>query len=342
MIACLPMLLGACTLAGGAPLPQHRYEFTHPAMGVAVRIVLYTASDVRASRAADAAWARIDQLNALLSDYNHDSELLRLCREAGPEAPVRVSEDLWRVLTAARAVSEATGGAFDVTASPVVMLWRQCRALRRLPERERLDEALAHVGWQMLLLDRRSRSVRLARSDMRLDVGGIAKGYIVREALAAMREQGIGSALVDAGGDLACGDPPPGERGWRIALLGLGDAESAGESLVVSNAGVSTSGDRWQYVEIDGVRYSHIVDPRTGAALTGRRSVTVTGRDPMLTDAWATALNVLGPDEALAALTRAGELAARCIYEGEAGVSRLQNEAWRHVPRAPREDDATR
>jgi thiamine biosynthesis lipoprotein len=218
-------------------------------------------------------------------------------RAGGP--PVPVSEDLFEVLQRSRDLSERTAGAFDVTINPVVKLWRRARRNGELPPRARLDEALERVGWEKMTLDPQARTVQLSKQGMRLDVGGIAKGHASDAALARLREFGITRALVAGAGDIVVGDPPPGAAGWTIGIAPLDPSRAPDRYLSLRNAAVSTSGDAERYVEIDGVRYSHIVDPRTGLGLTGRSSVTVVAPDGTTSDSLATAISVLGPDRGL-------------------------------------------
>ncbi|MEW4570259.1 FAD:protein FMN transferase [Tautonia sp. JC769] len=276
-----------------------RFEFQETHMGSAFRLLIYCNDEELASGAARAAFARIALLDATLSDYKPDSELMRLSDRAGGD-PVPVSPELFEVLARSRELSGRTDGAFDVTINPVVKLWRRARRNRELPSRSQLDEALSRVGWRDLELDAQARTVRLARPGMRLDVGGIAKGYASDAALAELRGAGITRALVAGAGDIVVGDPPPGRPGWRVGIASA-DAE-AGERrmLCLRNQAVSTSGDAERFVEIEGVRYSHIVDPRTGLGLTGRSSVTVVAPDGTTSDSLATAISVLGPDRGLA------------------------------------------
>lgn len=271
-----------------------RYEFVQPQMGTEFQIVLYTTDEAVAKRAAGRAFARVAALNAVLSDYDDESELMRLCAGAGGP-PKPVSEDLWRVLTKAREVSERSEGAFDVTMGPVVRLWRRARRQRALPDAAALAVAREKVDYRLMELDPGRRTVRLARAGMRLDLGGIAKGYAADEALKVLRAEGISSALVAAGGDIALGDAPPGEAGWRIAIAAAGGGEDL-PRLILKHANVSTSGDAEQFLEVEGVRYSHVVDPRTGLGVRGQSSVTVVARDGMTADSLATAVSVLGPD----------------------------------------------
>ena len=269
-------------------------------MGTPFRIVLYARDKPSADTAADAAFARIKQLNDILSDYDTDSELSRLSQTAGSGKVVKVGDDLWRVLERSQQVARETGGAFDITCGPVVSLWRKARRERKLPETEKLDEARRAVGYDKLRLNARAHTAELLVPYMRLDLGAIAKGYAVDEAMKVLRSRGIRSALVSGGGDLAVSDAPPGTSGWRIELAPL-DVTNAPvtEFVTLKNAALATSGDVFQHVEIDGTRYSHIVDPRTGIGLTDHSLVVVIAKDCMTADALSTSVSVLGPERGL-------------------------------------------
>jgi thiamine biosynthesis lipoprotein len=264
-------------------------------MGMPVRLVLHASSAETARRGAEAAFDRIAALDRMMSDYRDDSELRELDRR--PLTWIPTSEELFAVLAQAVEIAEATGGAFDPTVAPLVALWREARTSGRTPERSRLEAARALVGWRHIGLDRSRRAVRLARSGMRLDLGGIAKGYILQAALSTLRTHGIVSALLEAGGDIVVGDPPPGRAGWRV------DAPSASQAFrdraaELRNAALATSGPTAQFVEIDGVRYSHVIDPRTGVGVTDHVVARVIAEDAATADALATALTVVGPDGA--------------------------------------------
>jgi FAD:protein FMN transferase len=163
-----------------------------------------------------------------------------------------------------------------------------------MPDRGALDEARSRIGWQQIELDASRRAVRIRRG-MRLDLGGIAKGYILQQALHTLRTRGVRRALLEAGGDIVVGDAPPGRRGWRIDTPGA-DAAFAARASRLTNAAIATSGPTAQFVEIDGVRYSHVVDPRTGLGLTNQRVARVIDGDAATADGVATALTVLGPE----------------------------------------------
>jgi thiamine biosynthesis lipoprotein len=294
------LLLAACATVPRDAQDLQRYEFSEPQMGLPFRIVLYASDKPSAEAGARAAFGRIQQLNAILSDYEDDSELSRLSRTAGSGQAVRVSDELWFVLKRAQKLAEQTDGAFDVTVGPVVSLWRKARREKKLPDPARLAQALEAVGYQKMRLDSRHHTVRLLVPRMRLDLGAIAKGYAADEALKVLCRRGITRALVAGGGDMALGDSPPGKKGWRIEIAPL-DTTNAPPArfILLANAGLATSGDLFQHVEIGGKRYSHIVDPRTGLGLTDHSLVTVIAPDGITADSLATAVSVLGPEKGL-------------------------------------------
>lgn len=258
-------------------------------MGLPVRIRLYSSSEEAAGTAVAAAFARIAALDQMMSDYRPDSELRRLGSSWSP-----VSRELFAVLERAIEIADATGGAFDPTVGPLVALWREARQSHRLPDASAIDTAKTLVGWRLVQLDAARPAVRLAREGARLDLGGIAKGYIIQQALQAMIPFGVTRALVEAGGDIVVGDAPPGRDGWSIDVTGS-DAEFVARASRLTNAALATSGPTAQFVEIDGVRYSHVVDPRTGLGLTSQVTARVIAADGATADALATALTV-APD----------------------------------------------
>ena len=289
------LLLAACALPPASPA---RYEYRQRHMGIEARVVLYAPGEEVAARAARAGFARMALLDSLLSDYRVDSELSRLSARAGGP-PVPVSAELFLVLSRAADVARLSGGAFDVTSGPLVRLWREARRTGVLPSAAQREEAVARSGWRHLQLDSAGRTVRLLRPGMQLDLGGIAKGYAADQALAAIRAEGVESALVEMGGDIVAGAPPPGTAGWDVNLF---DDDRATPWPAIANAAVSTSGDTEQFVEIGGVRYSHVVDPATGLGVSSRVAATVLAPDGITADALSTALTILGRERGEALL----------------------------------------
>lgn len=254
-------------------------------MGVRVNITLYAPTQEKAEEAAKAAFARFAELDAIMSDYRQDSELMKLCASGSAV----VSTDLWIVLQRALELSKQSGGAFDVTCGPLVKLWKESRDSKKLPSETDLAYAKSKTGYEFISLNLEKRQVTLSKTGMQLDLGGIAKGYACDKAIEILKQHGIESAMIEAGGDIAVSNAPPGSQGWTISIHG-----SRLPPLALSNCGISTSGDNEQFVEIEGVRYSHILDPRTGLGLTNRLQVTVIAKDAITSDSLATSLCVLG------------------------------------------------
>ena len=312
------LLLAAAYASGGGALQM--FEAVEPHMGTLVRIKLYAADADQASHAFRAAFQRIAELDSMLSDYRADSELNRLCRSE-PGHPVKLGDDLFRVLSASRQFSLESDGAFDVTLGPVIRLWRQARRDGSVPDAASLAAAKSHTGFRKLHLDPDTRSATLTQAGMQLDLGGIAKGYAGDEALATIGQLGIVSALVAMSGDLAFSHAPPGQRGWKIAL------EPFGRVVELADAAVSTSGDAEQFHEVNGTRYSHIIDSSTGQAVTSRIAASVVARHGIDADALATTLCVLGPERGLALIEKHPDAAA--IISDPASGSPAQSSRFR-------------
>lgn len=317
IVTCLCITIGpVCPASGSEPT---RCEFESKHMGTTFRVVLYAPDAATARKAADAAFARVAELDAIMSDYKKNSELMRLCgafaTETGPAVPV--SQELFFVLTKAYELSEASDGAFDVTVGPVVQLWRLARRTQRLPDSDELASALSKVGYKKVELDAKKRTVRLLTPGMQLDLGGIAKGYAADEALKLLRQKfGITRALVAASGDITCGDPPPDKDAWVVAIAPIARGQKP-RTLKLANAAVSTSGDLEQFVEIGGVRYSHIVSPKTGLGVTGRRSVTVIARRGITADSMTKAVMLMPPGKGLALVEATAGAAAYIVVVGK-------------------------
>jgi len=278
-----------------------RYEFVAPHMGTLFRIVLFAPDESVAQTAAAAAFARVAELNRIMSDYDPNSEVMRLGQPPAGTA-IAASAELFDLLQRSQQLAAASDGAFDVTLGPVVRLWREARRTRRLPTDADRAAAMRASGYANLRLNPADRTITLLAPGMQLDLGGIAKGYAADEALAVLARLGLAHAMVAASGDLALGDAPPGTPGWKIELAPFGQPARDPLIVVAANVGVSTSGDTEQFAEIGGVRYSHIVDPASALGLTTRVAVTVIARHATLSDSLATACSVLasGPVEKIA------------------------------------------
>lgn len=314
------------TLSGNKdPAPSteewQRYEFQEKQMGVPCMIVLYAPSEEVANAVSRAAYDRISALNHLFSDYEPESEVMRLSRSSGTGEKFKVSDELLEILQKSHQMSEESQGAFDVSIGPLVRLWRKSRRLKQLPSLEELAETRESVGYQFIEIDPAEKTVSLTRPAMKLDLGGIAKGYAAQAAIELLKEKGIRSALCGMAGDIVVSEPPPGKEGWRIGIAPLDDAEGGPERFVLlANEAVSTSGDSQQFIVVNGTRYSHIMDPKTGLGLTTSSSVTVIAPNGSLSDALGTTLSVLDPAKAIKLIEKHEGCAALIVRKEKEGL----------------------
>jgi thiamine biosynthesis lipoprotein len=293
-----------------------RHRFTGSAMGAAVEIVIEETDDAagreRARAAARAALVELERLDFTLSDWKSTSELSQFNRSTA--ARVSASEDLRAVLTRALEVAERTDGLYDPTIGPLVKLWRASRATGALPDAATLESARARVGWRGLSID--GPDIVRADTTAELDFGGIGKGYGAVRAVEAARRAGAPRVLVAVAGDIAAGDAPRDGPAWSVEIAAESPALGA-ERVVLENGAVSTSGASVQWVEIDGVRYAHIVDPRTGLGAQSPAQVTVVGPLDSSVDALGTALALTRDDaEAAVILARFPHHSARIERSG--------------------------
>lgn len=271
-----------------------KYTFSEPKMGSPLNITLYTDDSIKVNQIATEAYKIADSLNLIYSDYLENSELNLLSKKSGTNTFTKVSPELWDILKLSVKASKQSEGAYDMTVGSIVKLWRKVRKEKVLPEGNILKNMLKSVGYQYIVLDSLTHSVKLLSANTQLDLGGIAKGYVAQVIVDFCKNEGIEKVLVDAGGDLAMAG-----INWRIGV-NIPDSEELMERyLILQNQAVATSGNMYQYVEINGKKYSHIVNPHTGLGLTHQRNVTVIAPNGATADWLATACSVLSVKRAL-------------------------------------------
>lgn len=242
-------------LLGCSKAPYRESRFL---LGTIVEITIAEESAPRARRAAETAFQRIKRIEDLMSIYREDSEVSSLNREAGKEAQ-KVSPELFALVKKSLQYSEITEGAFDITVGLLEKTWGFENKEFRLPRGEELERDLLLVNYKDVLIDEERESIRLAKEGMKIDLGGVAKGYAVEEALKELKKSGINEALVNAGGDIQ----GMGQREWKV---GLKHPRKRGEILTIlklRNQAVATSGDYEKFFLREGKRYHHLIDPRT-------------------------------------------------------------------------------
>lgn len=321
-------LLGQSLLHAQSP-PLQRFEYAEPHMGMPIRMILYASGGEAANAAARQAYDEIRAVDQACTDYDDESELMRLCASAPHAQAVPASDILFGCLLQATEFSKASAGAFDVTVGPYVQQWKKSRRTKKLPTPELLQQLKESVGYQSVELDEKSQSLRLMRPGTKITLGGIAAGFAVDRGLAKLKAIGIASAMIDASGDIGVLDPPPGEVGWRIDLSRPGTITSPPEYAVLRNTAITTSGDLTQNVQIDGITYSHIVDPRTGLGVTHRSLVTVIAPNCTQADALATTFSVLGGQNMTQVLKHYPDAQVRVSKPGNEGqVETLETEGF--------------
>lgn len=316
VLVCLVVAFYFLVFAGGCVKVDSGYRVV---MGTFARVVAVAANSTKAHSSIQAAFAEIQKVDELMSDYKGDSEISQINRD-GFKRPIEVSESTYQVLQKSIEFSKLTGGAFDITVGPLVDLLRSAEKNGAAPSKNQIARAKIKVGFEKLQLDGDNRTVKFSVEGMRLDLGGIAKGYAIDKAVEAMQKCGASGGMVDIGGDIRCfGTPPKGRDHW---LVGVQDPNVADDdigtgqlllTLKLTNAAVATSGGYRRFVLIDGKKYSHIIDANRGSSARELASVTIISKDAISADALATAVSVIGSEKGLALIEKTPETEAILI-----------------------------
>ncbi|MVM39681.1 FAD:protein FMN transferase [Spirosoma sp. HMF3257] len=261
-------------------------------MGTQFNVIFYAPDSLTAQRANAAVSARMDSLNQIMSDYLDGSEINRLSATSGSGRWVPVSTDLFNVLQKAQTIAQLSKGRFDPTLGPLSLLWRRAVRRKEFPTAKERRRARRAVGYRLMEVDSATHSVRLRRAGMRLDVGGIGQGFAIDEALLVLHRFGIHASLVDIGGDILADDAPPNRTGWRVGIGSGNDADTT--TILLNNAAITTSGDTYRFLEYQGKRYSHIMNPRSGLGLKHFVRATVLAPNGYQADALTKVFSVAG------------------------------------------------
>ena len=305
-------LLLAISLGLVAPCHAAVVKEARSLLGTLVEITVIDPDESKALRAKDQAFAEIRRIEDLMSYYRPNSEVSRInAAPAGQE--VRVSPEVFGLLDHAQTISCLTQGAFDITFAPLWELWGKCAKERRLPSSVELAQAKSSVDYRKVCLMRKTQEVKLMLPGMRINLGGIAKGYAVARAGRVLQDQGLDNYLVNIGGDiLARGEGREG-KGWRIGIQHPRRSGDLIGMLWIKDGCSLTSGDYERYFQIDGKRYHHIIDARSGYPAPGCSAVTILA--PRLSHDYlpSVAVFLLGPDRGLALLQDRPEMAGLII-----------------------------
>jgi len=303
------------------------YKEERAIMGTAILAEVWSNDADRAQKGIAAVMQEMHRIDELMSPYKKDSELSLVNREAG-DHPVKISRELFNLIERSLYFSRISHGAFDITFSSVGYMYDYREGIA--PTDAEIKQALPGINYRHLILDRNASTIRFARKGMRIDLGGIAKGFAVDNSIAILSKMGFHQALVTAGGDSRI----LGDKNGKPWMTGIRDPRKKGESVVViplSDAAISTSGDYERYFMRDGVRYHHILNPKTGKSVHDTRSATVIGPDATTTDALSTTLFVLGWQKAMQLLKTLPGIDAVIIDSG----GKLHYSSGLEPPRPP-------
>jgi thiamine biosynthesis lipoprotein len=287
--------LWAVLLTGALPAQAQWLSREEAIMGTAIRVELWSDDKAAGEAAIDAVMEEMHRIDREMSPFKPESELSRINREAA-DHPVPISTEMFDILSRSIEFSELSGGVFDITFSSVGYMYDYRRHLK--PTDREIEKALPGINYRHLLLDKDKRTIRFARPGVRIDLGGIGKGYAVDNCIALLKKRGVTHALVTAGGDSRV----LGDREGRPWMVGIRDPRRKDNVVAVIpliNSAISTSGDYERFFEVDGVRYHHIINPKTGRSATGVHSASVIGPDATTTDGLTKPVFILGPEKGL-------------------------------------------
>jgi len=266
-------------------------------MGTRATVTIVTADSAGVAGIARDALATFHHVDSLMSNWTDQSEVARINHQANSRA-ISIDPEVANVIAFAQLVARQSDGAFDITIEPLVRSWGFLGEGPRLPSQDEIDQALASVGYEKVELDTASATLQLLGPGVAIDLGGIAKGYAADRAAEVLRRHEIADALVDLSGNMVAIGNAPTHEGWTVGIRDPSRRHPYVARLRLFDECVATSGDYEQFVAANGKRYGHILDPRSGWSARGLTSVTVVAAKAMSADAWATALFVLGPEDA--------------------------------------------
>jgi len=278
-------------LAASAAFGQQdllRLEKSADAMGSTYSIALYGADRVKMEAAIDAAFDEVRRLDDLLSNYLPGSQWSEVNRNAAVK-PVKVSPELFQLLSECVEYSRESEGAFDITVGPLMKVWGFYKGTGHLPHKPEIAAALAKVGYRHIVLDKAAQTVRFDRPGVEMDPGGIGKGYAVDRMVEVLKKNGFRTALIAGSGSsiYGMGAPPDEPRGWPVKIKDAWDNRKTQAEVFLKDSSMSTSGSYEKFFRAEGKTYAHIMDPRTGYPAQGSVSVSVISPRTIDSEVWA-------------------------------------------------------
>jgi FAD:protein FMN transferase len=279
---------------------QQKYVFVEQKMGAPFQLQMYCADSTKAGQMAKTCFVMADSLNKIFSDYDPNSEISILTNTYKVGQWYTVSAALWQLLQISAQAHKQSHGAFDISIGRLTKLWRYTKAKKKLPELKTIRQAKKKTGMQYVKL--KNQQILFKKEGIQFDFGGIAKGYLADVCLRFLTQNNVACCLVNAAGNMAIGQAPKNTAGWAVGIEGYGHAKL----LWLQNCGVSTSGAAYQYVDILGKRYSHILDPATGLGLQHSRQVSILAGNATTADWLSTAASVMSIKKAKKLIEKTG------------------------------------
>jgi len=277
---------------------QQPYKRSLKLMGSRFDITVVANDSIRANKYIDTAVAEISRIEKLISSWDDNSQTSEINRNAGVK-PVKVDKELFDLIERAISISKLTDGAFDISYASMDRIWKFDGSMTKMPSKEEIIASVENVGYQNIVLDKKNSTIFLKLKGMKIGFGAIGKGYSADKAKTLLISKGITSGIINASGDMNTWGKQPNGNEWKVAITNPMDKNKVFALLPITNGAVVTSGNYEKYVNFNGKRYTHIIDPRTGYPSTGIISVTVFAPKAELADALATSVFVMGKEAGL-------------------------------------------
>tara|TARA_R110002020_G_scaffold96404_5_gene230877 strand:+ start:3014 stop:3997 length:984 start_codon:yes stop_codon:yes gene_type:complete len=295
---------------------QEIFKRTLKLMGSRFEITVVAKDSIEANDYIDAAVVEITRIEKLISSWDPASQTSEINRNAGIK-PVKVDEELYNLIGRSVEISKLTDGAFDISFASMDKIWKFDGSMTQMPSKEAIKQSVSKVGYQNIILDPENLTVFLKLEGMKIGFGAIGKGYAADKAKKLLIEKGVSGGIINASGDMnTWGTQPDGEF-WKVAITNPMDKNKAFALLPLNENAVVTSGNYEKYVTFNNIRYTHIIDPRTGYPATGIISATVFAPKAEIADALATSIFVMGKDVGIDFINQLPKI--ECIIIDEKG-----------------------
>ena len=311
-----PLLIALTLLFSLVCSAQQPYKRTLKLMGSRFEITVVAQDSIAANQSIDSAISEIDRIEKLISSWDENSQTSKINRYAGIQ-PVKVDPELFNLIERAIKISKLTDGAFDISYASMDKIWKFDGSMTQMPSEEEISSSVAKVGYKNILLNHHDGTVFLKIKGMKIGFGAIGKGYAADKAKELLLSKGVSSGIINASGDMSVWGKQPNGSDWKIAITNPLNQNKVFALLPIKNGAVVTSGNYEKYVTFGGIRYSHIIDPRTGYPSQGIISVTVFAPNAELADALATSVFVMGKEAGLDRINQLPKI--ECIIIDEEG-----------------------